>query len=268
MLKPHTVPWWGDFHLKPHQALQWRIGPSILTACRTETEWRFHHAQNGHGEEDGAELAIAVPAVLDAARTRRRILLHRTAPRLTLTPRPADRPVVAQPHSGFTIPPRLQVSVFITTPLWVQLSVEGVAGPVLDLPLWRPSDTWFGASTREGELCYSISTRARSRIEERSTRPHQAVTPVLIHNDTSEPLIIDRLSLPTPHLALYADRGAELWTQAVRLRSRPGQPTADLELGSGAPEQAVDPEPVSGPRCGDGQALVVRAWSSLFKREA
>lgn len=271
MSNPHadSAPWWGDFEFEPEQALQWRIGPSILTVCRRETEWLVRHGQDPEADEDSPELAVAVPAALEeAAEDLQRFVLRRTAPRLSLAPRLADRPVVVQPRTDFTIPPREQATVFVSTPLWIQLSLEGVTGPVLDAPLWRPSDTWFGASTREGELCYSSRTRARARVEELPMRPHRAVTPVLIHNETAEPLAIERLSLPVPYLALYAGRDGHLWTQAVTLRRRPGEATANLELDPQAPAQAAEPGPVSGPRRSNGQTLVVRAWSSLFKREA
>src|SRR5690625_5517561 len=81
----------------------------------------------------------------------------------------------------------------------------------MEIPTKILSDTWFGPNTQMGTLCYASKTYTRSSRQEVTPRPHRAVTPVTVRNQSEELLSIDKLSIPVPHLALYGrdDRSEE-----------------------------------------------------------
>lgn len=66
----------------------------------------------------------------------------------------------------------------------------------------RPSDTWFGPTTSEGEPCYASKTVCRLRVEDVPLRPHRCLTKVTLRNRADDSLSLDRLKLPVNALAL------------------------------------------------------------------
>lgn len=264
---PSGPVWWGRFNLSVNSALGWRVGPFELRAKRLHQEWLFLHSEQTEGAKAQPDVVAAEPVELSGdGDALRRFVTGDTDAALTLTPRLADRPVVVRPQVPFSIAPGAQAQVFISSPLWLEVGLENVLPPLMDIPLVRPSDTWFGANTLVGELCYASRTFARADAADLPVQPHHAITPIRLHNQAADPLRIETLSLPAPYLSLYADAAGGLWTQNVTLRRRPGESTAELELGKGAPAEAQSGSQVSGPRMAGGQNLVVRAWSSLFSR--
>lgn len=259
--------WWGRFNLDVNATVAWTVGPFHLRALRLRQEWLFSHSEETEEAEASTDIAIDEAAEFPReADNIKRFVTGSTDKALVLTPRLADRPVVVRPRTPFSIAPGAQALIYISSPLWLEISLEGLQPPLLDIPFARPSDTWFGASTLVGEACYASRTFARADISELPLHPHRATTPIHLHNQASDPLVIETLSLPAPYLSLYSDKNGGLWTQSITLRRRPGESTAALELGSGAPQEADGGEQVSGPRKAGGQNLVVRAWSSLFNR--
>lgn len=261
-------PWWGRFSLELSQALRWQIGPLTLQLRRTPSEWQILEQREPDENAGGMTVRVAQAGDIDEeSADLKRYASRQTDAQLALTPRLADRPVVVRPRSTFTLLPEEEVTVFISTPVWFEVAVGEGRRVLLDAPIFRPSDTWFGPDTRNGELCYASRTHARSRLEDVPLRPHRALTPVLIRNTQDTPLSFDRLSLPVPYLSLYADAQSGLWTQAVTLLRRPEEETADLQIATTAPPQATDAQTLSGPRERRERSVVVRAWSRLFSRE-
>ena len=261
-------PWWGHFTLALSEVLRWQIGPLTLQIRRTATEWQI--LEQREADENAGDIAVHVAEAGnfdEEAADLKRYALRQTESALSLMPRLADRPVVVRPRSTFTLLPQEEVTAFISTPLWFEVTTGANPRLLLDAPIFRPSDTWFGPDTRTGQLCYASRTHARSRLEEVPQRPHRALTPVVIRNAHETPLSFDRLSLPVPFLSLYADAQGYLWTQAVTLLRRSDEETAELQIGERAPPQAVGATPLGGPRERSERSVVVRAWSRLFSRE-
>ena len=55
--------------------------------------------------------------------------------------------------------------IYVSTPLWVRVDVHDPPQFLQEIPVIRPSDTWFGPSTREGELGYAGRTHGRLNFE-------------------------------------------------------------------------------------------------------
>jgi hypothetical protein len=128
----------------------------------------------------------------------------------------------------------------------------------------RLSDTWFGPSTREGELCYAARTHARNHLEQVPRRPHRAVTPVKVRNEAATLLPIEKLSLPVPMLSVYGDPQGGLWSEEVHLTRAADSDMASLRVVPGRPTFVTTADRLSGPRTEPGRGGLVRAFTDLF----
>lgn len=256
--------WWGEFELAEGQRGQWRIGPLDLWLESVPQEWRL--VLERPRDPQDATLQVTVPTRRkppeSAAEAIRFAGIDPAVPAV-LRPALADRAVVSRPERPFYIPAAARVTLYISTPLWIQLHL---ADKLLhELPAYQPSDTWFGANTIDGELCYATRTHCRLDLREVRWCPHRAVTPLTIHNAASDALLLERLNLPVPRLSLYADERNRLWTQAVELERKADRAMADVRIAEGPPAVAEQGTHINGPRQAGTRHFMARAFSALFQ---
>lgn len=259
-------PWWGEYPLADGERLELSLGALRAAVFCLGEEWQVFSAIAAEPDaKAGLQLATRTGApAADAYAAAERFLFTRARERLHLGPRLADRPVVSRPVMPFQLAAGEETIIFVSSPVWVAIGTAAPATPLLELPSQRLSDTWFGPSTQEGELCYASSTSARRFLHELSARAHRAVTPVQINNYASTPLRLDRISLPTPFLSLYGDARGALWTQAITLLREEGSELATLKMEETPPREAEAATLVSGPRRSAGKGILVRAFGALF----
>lgn len=260
-----AAPWWGRFEIPAGQAASWRIGPFYLAARWGPPEWRIAHERAGSLLDDALELVGPKDAGAVAERGNvQRFVSRKPRGVITITPRVADRPVVARPETSFQLLPGARSELYVSTPVWLEVEIGEPPQTILDEPVWRLSDTWFGAVTGPGELCYAISTTARLRLENLPVLPHRVITKVRLENRADESVSLERLSLPAPHLSLYVDAEGHLWTQAVYVKLEARDTLAEVDMGKGPPDEAVKPKRVAGPRHAAHQNILMRAKSALL----
>lgn len=259
--------WWGRFILKEVESRRWRLGPLTLVVQRLAREWRVCWERS----EDPLDSALEICRPADAiepgvAPNLSRFALGSTDESLRLVPALADRPVVTHPQTPFHVLPGEDVSLFVSTPIWVRIEVGQPPRLLLELPTYRPSDTWLGPSTREGELCYASKTHCRLALDEVPFRPHRAVSLVRLRNRGSDSLLVDGLSLPAPCLSLFAGENGFLWTQLLTIeRSGEERGLASARLDEVAPPEAgTETAPVGAPREAREEGFVLRAFGALF----
>ena len=265
-LKNHvrTSSWWSPREVPLDHTLEGRLGPLQLQLHHGHGEWRLAHSYADEDEGSAsADIAVRPGGLTDPACER--ILLARTDARLTLKPVLADRPVVVRPRQAVILPGGEETVMYMSTPVSLRLEVGEPPVLLREVPLMRQSDTWFGPSTREGELCYSGKTNARHELAEVPQRVHRALTPVRIHNRASSALPLDKVSLPVPLLSLYGDAAGYLWTQGVALVRTSDTDMANLKIEDKPPAEAGKVSLVSGPRELQGRGGLVRAFSVLFR---
>lgn len=198
-----------------------------------------------------------------------RFAVRGDAPRPELTPVLADRAAIVRPDAPLTIPQGEEVTLYVSSPVWLALrlpaSARSEARLLTEVPSWRPSDTWFGPDTLRGELAYALATAGRFTLEAGVGPPHRATTPIRVRNHEASPLHLERLKVPMRHLSLYASP-TRLWTTALVLEHDEDEERASLELTSGAPEDAgPDTQRIAPPRQVVAGNLVMRAFARLFR---
>lgn len=257
--------WWGDYAMSEGEALQWLIGPFRLQVERRALEWRVAHRQEGDVEADALEVAHPMGRdQMDESASLARYVFSHTSERLRLAPMLADRPVVTRPLQPFHILPGETVTIYVSSPVWLRMDVGEANRSLLETPLQRPSDTWFGPSTQLGQLCYASQTHCRLYLDEMPIRPHRAVTPVCIRNRARNTLVLERLNLPVDYLALYGTPDGLLWTQGLTMHRESDLDLASVDIDKRPPEQAAGQPLLAPPRQRADRGVLTWALSALF----
>lgn len=169
---------------------------------------------------------------------------------VTVSPRTADRPVVARVVTPLVVAPNESVQVFLSTPLWLDV------GGVWEAPVQPSMRTWFGPSTVNGVTAYASRTRLRTSRERLETDPDRIFSRVLVRNTDSTPLRIERLLVPVERVSLHLDDQGVLWTQDL-IYERAQDSQARVLL------QPSNEQQIAGPRIQGVAADALWAFSSL-----
>lgn len=255
--------WWEPVELAVGQSWRYNVGTLLLYLQRGDSEWQLAWRELEDIAEHYrvvSEPAEALPAELPAER----FVFQKVPGRFCLKPRLLDRPVVVKNLQPVHLPAGEHVTFYISSPVCVVVELSKPVMLAREIPTLRLSDTWFGPSTREGELCYATRTHARSRLQDLPRRPHRAVTPVTVHNQSSEVLTIDKLSIPVPYLAVYGTAEGVLWTDPVSLRHTTGSALAVLDVDKHLPASVGKVTRLAEPRMAVQRGSLVRAFTSMF----
>ncbi len=253
--------WHGTHSVPEERMITVAVGPLELSIAHRPGEWRIGWHRGGLPGDDpadgdpagGAEPAAAVsePAPIadpDAELTVQRFLTQQAGDAIRLRPLLADRPVVARPELPIAVPAGDQATIFVSTPVWVRAELPEPDRQLLEIPVTRPSDTWFGATTRRGTVAYASHTAARLQIDNLPRPSHRAITRVTVRNQTAGVLALERLSVPAPNLTLFADAGGGLWTTPLTATRDSETQPARVELGDEAPVEAAGATQIAEPR--------------------
>lgn len=256
--------WWGVYDFNTAQKIQTQIGPLCLAIESDSSELRLFYDRDPdwqeHNEADNCSLA----SFFATLPLQERYVFRADARGITLLPALADRSVVVQPATPFYLPAGHSVTVFISTPLWVHISLGTHDDTLKELPTLRPSDTWFGPNTMEGELCYASHTSARISIDNLPTRSHRAITPVQIVNESSSALFLERINLPVTYLDIYETDSCQLWTQGVKMVKNANDETAGMELLAGPPADVAGAVQLTEARNKASERTIIRKISGFF----
>jgi hypothetical protein len=256
--------WWGEYTFPINQTNCWEIGPLTMFVHRLEKEWNVSYKRNdGNGDTTSWQYHPDAALPSNGFETKRYVFAG-TDETLHITPLLADRSVVIRPETPLHVPAGQETTLFVSTPLWLQLKVHEPAVKLLGIAITRPSDTWFGPSTMEGELCYASSTLGRLSLVDFPHLPHRAITPVIIRNNSDEMFQLEQLNLPVSYLSLYSSLEQCLWTESVTMVREPDISAASLQIGENAPEQAVNAVLISEPRKKTESRSFISKISDLF----
>ncbi len=257
--------WWGEFSLDVGATVQWEIGPFRIAVQRLPGEWFVGHEQiePTEGEQEWRVTSVNLDVNENEFVQVARFVCQNTPGQITASPALADRPVVTRPFKPFTVPADENATIYVSTPLWFSLAAGKPPQLLLEHPIQRPSDTWFGPSTQEGEVCYASQTYGRLNLENLAVQAHRALTQVQIHNKSAVPLLIERINLPVPYLSLFATTDGALWTEAVTMIQTREASLAEFNIEKEPPTSAAGSELIIPPRQKPHTGMLIRTFSAL-----
>lgn len=257
-----STGWWGTFEVGVNETSSWSIGPLTVWIEGRTREWRISHL---HSPDEIDRLAMTPSAASpDPTPALLRVATDDADPSVRLRPATADRPMVVRPDSALRLPKGGSTTFYMSTPAWVEILAAASSTELTAIPTTRPSDTWFGPSRVEGELCYASRTAARLVLEELPRRPGRISTEVRVDNRGADALVIERVQIPLPHLAVFA-AGADLWTPSVTLTRRGDEPLAEVRVSERPPSAAGSATKVRDARDRGAPTISIRglgAWLS------
>ena len=254
---------WGSYDLEVGQAGRWTIGGASLWLGRREQLVLLGTAP----AVDHSLSSVSVELPLPEAEPPEGLALRRfaTGPgamRIRIEPEHADRPVVVRAHVPLVVPPGVTALAYVSAPLWVGVSIGETR---VDVPLLRPSDTWFGGPTADDGLAYASRTSLRVDVDEVPERVHRVVVTVRITNAGDDMLEVNRLRLPVGRLHLFEAEGGGLWSNTVEFLREEGGESARVRIAEGPPAHRPTAREVAQPRLTDEFNPVQRAFDALLR---
>lgn len=240
--------------------LRARIGPLTLYLQRQGDEWQMASRQNPADVFPGDEQPCAVEELpTDLTWTR---WVVGDVSHLQLRPVMPDKPLVVRPEAPLKIPPGKQALFFVSIPISIRIEA-GKESPLnlVEVPTLTMSRIWFG-DPMAGELCHTLQTRARRKLDDRDIRPHRAVCPMIVQNESAAQLDLERLSLHVEHLSVY-DSPKQLWTNGVNVRFRGDEQIAQVAFDEQPPTYETVGARLSEPRIIPGRSLLKRTFGSI-----
>jgi hypothetical protein len=264
-MKKLSDEWWGDYTINVGASAQWEIGPMRIAVQRLARELLVAHEQievaggqqARHFTNSGLQLNESEFSHVS------RFVYQSMMEQLTVLPALADRSVVSRPFTPFTVPAGENATIYVSTPLWFTLATGLPLKVLFEIPIQRLSDTWFGSSTQEGEICYASRTYGRLNLENLTVYPYRAITQVHIHNNSAVPLLVERLNLPVPYLSIFHTKESFLWTEAVTVIQTQGTSLAEFNIEKESPAAATGAKLIAAPRQDPQKGMLIKAFSAL-----
>ncbi len=268
---PQPNRWWGDFDLPSGDSLRLRAEELDLRVQSDFGEWQVQVSRSAErldGDEREWRLSRGEGLDLDDLATISRFVFDEESSSLRIRPTLADRSVVASPRVATHLLPGQSATLYVSTGLWAQVEVQTPPSVVVESPLRRSSDTWFGPSKLEGELCYASRSRAVQSLENFKHTTTRAVTPLRVVNRAATPSAITGVKLPVRTLTLFEADDGRLWTNAVTMRREREDGSVEVEVASGPPKEAARAESIQSPRAPGETSLLARAFFGLFQPDS
>lgn len=257
--------WWGTFEMPKKGFLDKQIGSLWLAVKQSKDQWQIYYERDESWHDAPGEIhEKGVAQSPSPENLQERFVLPCPEAKVSLLPALADRPVITRPATPFYVPAGQTATIFVSTPLWVVIHVGSQEVRLTEVAIQRPSDTWFGPNTRQGEICYASKTSARMSIEELPKRAHRAITPVQISNESDSHLFLERINISVPFLDLYEAPNKQLWTQAVKMVRKEDADTASLEILDGPPGLLTEAILLSKARQEAEEKTIIRTISGFF----
>ncbi len=260
---PALSPWWLPVAVDSGQSWQYNLGPLTLYLQRLRSEWLLGYAMLKDQDEQQLLRSRSIPQLPELDNLQR--FIFRESPgHFCLKPKLLERSVVVKTRKQLSIPPGEQTVFYISSPVVVEITLQQPDCKLLDVSSQRLSDTWFGPSTLHGELCYADKTHARHSRAEVPARPHRAVTAITIENNADAMLVLDKLSIPVPYLAVYGLADGGLWTDPITLQHDGNHALTRFKISKHLPAGVTPADRIAEPRQHIEKQGLIRAFTGMF----
>jgi len=256
--------WAQPYELVTGQTQHHKLGHVRLWVTLLEKEWQVR-TETREPETDPVGWTESIDHRLPpASESLKRFVREGSTSTVTFIPAVANLPTVIRPYHPLTIPGGTRCTIYVGTVVWMKICVGQNQTLLTEVPLAVPSLTWVGRNTMEGELCYASPNFGRLVLEAVPKRAWRAVTPVTIINRRTEPLLLERFSLPTPLLSLHQNDRGELWTPGVVVEVATDMNSASLHVDEGLLVAAGPCKKVAPAREKAAKGRLVRAIDRVF----
>lgn len=266
---------WGELTIQRDGESRVEIGALALTVARRDRVWVL-------GWSDAPEERIPSAAAADDASD--------AASTLQVRPALPDRALICRRFAGLAgangaepadpsasatlrLLPGAHLDLFQAVPLWLQI-VQADGALLCDRPIVRPSDTFFGSTTRQGELAYATAEAAALDEGSLRGRPDLALAQIQLRNLSARDWSIQRLYLPAPSLSLYVeahdrepdeeDAFCPFRTSSLVIERTDNHVRADVRVDKSPPPTLRSPLVAAEPRHRATPNLLVRALSEIL----
>lgn len=218
---------WGKFQCEPSTVLQLTYGELIVEVQRDELQWLIGSKTESTDDLEFFHSQKINEKTIDEKLER---FVVKTDEHIQCLPKLADLPMVVKPNIPFKLPAKNQCVLFVGTPVWLNICSADAQQTFYDKPIQRPSDSWFGPNTWEGELCYATKTRAFVELNMSLMSRHRAISTVTLVNKSTDTLNLERISLPVPNLSIYQDEEGMLWTENLTVTNERDSSMVTLQI--------------------------------------
>ncbi|WP_444998567.1 hypothetical protein [Aliikangiella sp. IMCC44359] len=184
--------------------------------------------------------------------------------KISFQPQLANRSIVAKPHTPFYLPAQESVTIYLSTPVWLAIKIGEVSQPLLEIPSFKLSDTWFGPRPHIGELCYASQFSGRTNFQLLPKRMSRIITPVQIINNGKESLKLEKIAIPTAYLTTYLTDSGELWTSELKVLCERDKKAPLVSTAKNLPSHVANASLISEPREKDASGLISKTLDRLF----
>ena len=263
------APWWGAQAVPLDENRFWQIGPCRLWAQHRLYQWQLAWQYESNWLTPGVQVNVPPggqrPEPSGAA-ARVHCAYRESVNELSFSPALADRSLVTKLEHPLRVLPGENIALYVCSPLWLKIEATQPPKAMLEIPLFRLSDTWFGQVGQPGEVCYASRVPVYLQLKDVPLRLHCAITAVTVRNNGVDSLTVERLNLPMPRLALFYSRRSGFWTESLELERTEGPEHAVVHSNREPPPEAAPHQLISPSRRGSvEERTVVRAFSGLFK---
>lgn len=261
---PRDGVWGRAYTLESGQTQFHELSHTRLWVTRLDVEWQIR-AETSRPDVDPMRWAEQLTHVLPGSDVPlQRFVKPDDGNDVVFLPALAGLPTVIRPYQPLTIPAGGECIIYVGTVVWLRVCVGERRTQLTELALAEPSQTWVGRNTMEGEVCYSAPSYARLVLEAVPKRPWRAITPVTIRNRRTEPLLLERFSLPTPLLSLHTNEKGQLWTPGVTVVCETDMNSASLHVDQTLFSAAGNCSLITPPRETGSRGRLVRAFDRMF----
>ncbi len=260
--------WWGRHNVELGKNEFWQIGPFHLWIQHLPHQWRMNWTQTSSWLDTTVRSNRGLQDAIPPSAESRTCMFNEGRDELTFAPALADRAVIAQLASPIRVLPGETVNLYTITPLWLKVDATLPAKTLIDVPLFRMSDTWFGPMSVTGELCYASPSPTYLELREVPLRLHCVITAIQVKNSSASSLPIEKINIPMQRLSLFYSTRTGFWTDTISLETTGEEAEmASIRIHQEPPPDASPSQFVVGPRHTGVQqgAAMVRAFSALFR---
>lgn len=242
------------------------VGALELYVNLLENEWQFRHCYVTE-DETKTERKIQLSPLKKMSRDElepMRFIHSHNHDKLQFRPRLANKSIVAKPYMPVFLPSEQTVTVYISTPVWLAIFLDDQKQPLLEVPTFKLSDTWFGPKPHIGELCYSSRFSGRIDLSALPKRASRIITPVKITNNGADNLKLEKISIPCDYLAVYLNENNELWTPTLSILREVDKNKTQVTIEKSLHPSLENAKRVGEPRVADQSRLLSKTIDMLF----